>query len=92
MRIDNLTPGDVVNLTFTERGESTNELAVFVGLDGEGDARRATFRQASGSGSFEWDAYRYSGRWAYGSSADRLSLYSVVIPMTAAATAAHRAA
>lgn len=75
-RIDSLQPAQVVVLKFTtSRGEFTTEYADFVGITGTGEKRRATFRSDDGRGKlFTWEAYRFQGRWAYGSSADRLSL------------------
>lgn len=67
-RIDNLEPGTEVTLFF--HGEQDSEPAVFLGLKGEGDSRHAKFRSEHG----EWEAYRYNGRWAYGTGADRLQL------------------
>lgn len=44
---------------------------VLVKIEGDGDDARATFRDAAG---MEWQAYRFRGRWAYGSSANRVSV------------------
>jgi hypothetical protein len=53
--------------------------ALFLGIDGEGDDRRAVFAQFDcGGNTFGWSAYRYNGGWAYGSSAERLSLVAVL--------------
>lgn len=82
-RIDQLQPGDRVQLRFDGRDET--EPATFVKLEGEGDDRLATFSQTQAQSTatgvepvdYEWDAYRYNGRWAFGTSAQRLSLASV---------------
>ncbi len=48
---------------------------VFVGFSGEGEDRRATFRNEDGS---TWDAYRFNNRWCVGSSADGAKLYAPI--------------
>lgn len=78
-RIDSLTPDTEVTLRFHHRGNSYDEAATFLGISGEGDDRRARFRSAdtetlTAGRTYEWEAYRYNGHWAYGTSADRLSL------------------
>ncbi len=82
-RIDKLAPLSTVTLAFAGNlGEPAQERAIFIGVFGEGDERRARFIQlsaasaVSGRPTFEWEAYRYQGRWAYGSGADRLSVVS----------------
>jgi hypothetical protein len=77
-RIDSLKPGDVVTLRFVGRwGNSTYEERMeFVGITGAGDDRRATFR-TPGYANDDWDAYRFNGRWCYGTSADPLVLLEV---------------
>jgi hypothetical protein len=79
-RIDKLSPGSVVELAlFTGSKYEHVQKAMFMSLKGEGDTRRASFLFRSGSGdTYEVDLYRYHGRWAWGSSADRVSLDSVV--------------
>ena len=75
-RIDSLKSLSAVVLDFN--GKFT-EPAVFLGIEGEGDDRRAKFAQPTEhteSGYYTWDAYRYNGKWAYGTSAERLSLVS----------------
>ena len=86
-RIDSLTPGTPVRLKFcaeySGKDGAYEEDAVFVKLEGEGDDRLATFLtpdRETWSGTFaayEWQAYRYKGRWAYGSSAETLRLVEV---------------
>jgi hypothetical protein len=74
-RIDKLAPGTGVVLSFA--GKYT-ESALFVGITGTGDQREADFVSINNSGRvYEWSAYRYNGSWAYGSSAERLSLVFV---------------
>lgn len=70
-RIDRLQPGAQVTLRFhgSMGNETHDERATFQGIVGEGDDRLAQFDG--------WEAYRYRGHWAYGTSADRLSLISV---------------
>lgn len=78
-RIDSLVTGDKVVLEFTgSMGNSGyTDTVVFKGIEGEGDKRRATFADVYDASS-EWQAYRYNGYWAYGSSADRLRLLEVI--------------
>lgn len=76
VRIDKLAPGSMVELRF-DRSEET-ERAVFIGVKGEGDDRRATFVQGEGDSLFSWEAYRFQNRWCYGSSAGSLSVAEVV--------------
>lgn len=75
MRIDQLKPGTRVTLRYHgSMGNLTHDGdAEFVRITGDGDDRRAVFTEPSIG---EWEAYRYDGRWAYGSSADRLQLVS----------------
>jgi hypothetical protein len=74
-RIDSLVPGTEVKLHFHGSKSFGNEPhtldATFVSVVGEGDAREANFLL---NGDSEFAAYRYGGRWAYGSSAEKLSL------------------
>lgn len=74
LRIDNLNNGDAVRLDLA----GDEEVALFVAVNGEGNDRRATFVQVTPAGSYEWDAYRYNGGWAFGTSADRLRLVEVI--------------
>lgn len=72
-RIDSLTPGTRITLWFEGTwGNASEEDAVFVRIEGEGETREAVFDQG-----FEWNAYRYNGHWAYGSGANRLRLVSI---------------
>jgi hypothetical protein len=79
-RIDSLTPDTPVTLKFCAelQGEDAafEEDAVFIRITGEGDERRATFRTQVVK-PYEWEAYRFNGRWAYGSSAETLRLVAV---------------
>lgn len=79
-RIDKLEPGQRVRLLFTGsfNGRPYEENAIFLGISGEGDDREATFQQDHDGQPFKWDAYRYDGGWAYGSSAERLRLLEVL--------------
>lgn len=71
--IDTLTPGEAVRLGFVEYG---SEPAIFIGIEGEGEERLATFesKDADNGHTYRWQAYRYCGHWAYGTSADHLRL------------------
>lgn len=73
-RIDRLTPGQEVILKFhgskSLGNEPHEETHTFLGIEGEGDERRAKFRYND----MEWEAYRYQGRWSYGTSAEKLSI------------------
>jgi hypothetical protein len=63
--------GEKLNLAFHGTYDRTVDENTLIKLEGEGDDARATFRDASG---MEWEAYRYNGRWAYGSGAHRLTV------------------
>jgi len=84
-RIDSLQPETPVRLKFCAEFQGKDaayeEDAVFVKLEGSGNERRATFRTTdtswSGEYTYEWRAYRFNGRWAYGSSAETLRLLEV---------------
>jgi hypothetical protein len=78
-RIDSLTPGSSVTLSFKTWGTTYEERAIFIKIIGEGNDRKARFLSVNSPGeqTYEWDAYRYQGRWVYGSSAQALSLASV---------------
>lgn len=76
-RIDSLKPGTKVTLRFMREFQGTgsyDEDAIFEGITGTGDDRLATF---SSTGDFSWSAYRFNGRWAYGSSAETLRLVAI---------------
>lgn len=79
-QIAKLVAGDEVVLRFALRnGEVVDEIhrVVFVGEDASGDDI-AKFQPQRQDGTFEntfiWEAYRFQGRWSYGSSAQRLSV------------------
>lgn len=77
MRIDQLEPGTKVTLRFGGSfGNHTHlDESYFVEIKGSGEDRRAVFSFTEKVDEHStWEAYRYNGRWAYGSSADRLSL------------------
>lgn len=78
-RIDNLTPGTEVVLRFVGRwgNETHEEPATFLRIERGliADDRLAHFRSPHSDGTtYEWRAYRYQGRWAYGTGADPLQL------------------
>lgn len=89
-QIRSLYPGAVVELEFVGNRDPF-ELAVFLEHRGKGDDQVAVFRQSENVGrtpagqladplGFEWEAYRFQGRWAYGTSANPLRLNRIVIP------------
>lgn len=73
-RIDSLKAGDKVRLEFCGSRSLGNapyvDDCVFEGITGAGDDRRAIFG--------DWEAYRFRGGWAYGSSAEPLRLLEVL--------------
>lgn len=73
-RIANLTPGAEVTLRFATYGGSHDEVVTFVSLSEDG--QRATFHtdDREDLNGYDWEAYKFNGRWAYGSSAGRLSI------------------
>jgi hypothetical protein len=82
IRIDSLKPGSKVTLRFMAefqgKGHDWTDTVKFIRIEGEGDDRRAVFSDILGRGAYsEWEAYRYNGRWAYGSSAETLRLVSI---------------
>jgi hypothetical protein len=71
IRLDKLTALSVVTIEI----DTGIEEVVFLGIDGEGDDRKARFLSRGYHGEiYEWAAYRYNGRWAYGTSGDRISV------------------
>ncbi len=85
LRFDKLDIGSIIEVELERGGsrEPTFEHVVFLGVTGEGDDRVAEFVSAHKDGSmYRWGAYRYrtgrSHRWAYGSSAQRISINRVV--------------
>lgn len=75
--IDTLTPGREVNLRFYGSPDIGNlpydESAVFLGITGSGEERRARFETVGEDDRLiEWEAYRFEGDWAYGTSAQLL--------------------
>lgn len=80
-RIDTLKSGEKVTLGFYYQGQRTLETAEFVKVEGDGEKRRATFiseTEINGERrKYNWQAYRYHGRWSYGTGADRLTLVKV---------------
>lgn len=78
MRIDKLTPNSKITLNFYA-GSSVafTEDVTFLRIEGEGAEREAVFHSVPAgkpADAYTWRAYRFQGRWAYGTSADRLSL------------------
>lgn len=74
-RISTLKPGDNVRLKFhgsKQFGNDPYEMdATFVEF--KEDKTRAVFLMDGSAGS-EFEAYKFSNRWAYGSSAERLTI------------------
>lgn len=55
------------------------EETVLERVEGVGGERTAHFRSLGAGGVwYPWEAYRYQGRWAYGTGADRLRLLEVL--------------
>jgi hypothetical protein len=82
-RIDSLKPGTKVTLRFNgQYGNGTyEEPATFLGIEGTGDDRTAQFEtdtELNATGRYTWSAYRFKGFWAYGSSAERLTLVEIL--------------
>lgn len=73
MRLDDIPAGSAV--TFSIR-ENEPEEAFFMGISGSGKERTAKFvsKVFDGGSCFDWEAYRYNGFWALGSSADRMKI------------------
>jgi len=88
MKIDNLKPCTLVELEFSNQWslsekEPSTEHAVFVGMSGSGDERLAEFISPTNSDQmFTWSAYRYKGRWVYGSGAAPVRLVNVIREFT----------
>lgn len=75
-RIANLTDGMEVTLRFHYgAGQFDDERHTFGGLYMDGDTQNARFRD-SRTGSY-WSAYRFNGRWCFGTSAQRLQVVSI---------------
>lgn len=76
-QIGRLVAGESVTLKFQTRGGSFEEPAEFLGMTDEGNAKFRTGGQDQAENPddyYDWEAYRFQGRWCYGSSAQRLSL------------------
>lgn len=78
-RIDSIKNGQRVTLRFMANFQGKDgawdEDMVFDGIDGDGDDREARFKYLDSSD--HWKAYRFNGRWVYGSSAETLRLITV---------------
>lgn len=73
-QLDKMTVGKILTLDF---GNHIDD-AVFIGITGEGDHRKAHLVSATKGGALmPWEAYRFNGRWAFGSSAERVSIIGV---------------
>lgn len=89
-RIDQLDRGAIVVLECGAGKRAYDERALFVGIIGEHDDRRARFVSVSEGGGnhnrlrddakgyYEWEAYRYNGRWAFGTGAERIAVMEVL--------------
>ena len=76
MRIDSLAANQNVLLQFA----GYTERALFKGVSGSGDERVAKFTSVDSDTHkiYEWEAYRYCGRWAYGTSAQPLRAIEIL--------------
>ena len=73
MTIDELQTGSIVRLQFLHGIEQ----AACIAVTGEGEERRARFVSYDAwTGLYGWEAYRFEGEWAYGTSADPLVVLS----------------
>jgi|1185.fasta_scaffold05561_4 hypothetical protein len=88
-RIDSLTIGDHITVRFGSASltpEAREEVAVFLGITGEGNERHAQFAGNEGTEVVIWEAYRHADlwtkntRWAYGPYAERVTLVRVNTP------------
>lgn len=70
-RISDLKPNETVNLRFhgskVYGNEPSTDEYTFLRFEGHGDDKRAIFDDGL-------EAYRYRGYWAYGTSAERVSI------------------
>jgi hypothetical protein len=77
-RIDSLQRGQFVHLSLQssfEPGYWSLEPVRFLGIYGTGDGRQARFAQQDDDGRwYQWECYRYKGRWVWGSSAGNVRL------------------
>lgn len=75
LRFDKITPGSIIEVAIG----GTEETVFFLGVTGTKDDREANFTQRAPQGDlYDWSAYRFNGRWVYGSSADPIKPVSVV--------------
>jgi hypothetical protein len=78
--IDSLDEGQRVVLNFT--GEHRHETVTFIRhtTGATAEDRRAVFESIDSDGKpYQWEAYRHANHWAYGTSADRLSVVGLVV-------------
>jgi hypothetical protein len=71
-RISTKNVGETFHLLLDKNprmGRREEITATLLRIEGEGDDKRAVFSDEQIG---EWEAYRYNGRWAYGSSAEPL--------------------
>lgn len=75
-RLDDIANGTIVTLDMV--GTSVDNYLVKA-RDGQGDNRTITLTAKSPTGGcYDFDIYRYNGRWAYGSSAQAVKVVDVV--------------
>lgn len=75
-RLADLKIGQAVKVKLSASKDLYSEQVCLFGGIHNGEAR---FIQVDLDGrSYTWEAYRYNGRWSYGSSAQRLSLVEVL--------------
>lgn len=71
IRLDKLPPLTVIEIEIKYGLEEV----VFLGIEGEGEDRLARMLSRGTDGKvYEWAAYRYGGRWCYGTSGDRMTI------------------
>lgn len=81
--LDRIATGSLLKLGLHSNSHGVmEEVVLFNGIIGEGDDRRAKFTDGNG---LQWDAYRYSNRWAWGSSANRVQVLGVIYDAAQAA-------
>jgi hypothetical protein len=79
-RFDKVPVGSVIITHDPKYGYEDS--AILVGRTGEGENREIQLVSRAGSrDAYEWGIYRFQGRWVYGTSADRIQLWSYVDPV-----------
>jgi len=73
-QIARLTPGEACVLKFQTSNGAFTEDVKFVSLSEDGQSAIFRSHDDDNAPAYDWEAYRFQGRWCYGSSAQRLSL------------------